>query len=328
MNPTEDVASPQQEKNTFGWLLPVIIIGVLILAAFLWFGRNNSARPIKPLVPTQTPSALQSEYAPISLEFADLGEDPVQFRDQRIQITGRFSKIELPSCRPYSGPQIEWGLVHDSLQMNAVGYEQIVRGLPDNTEMTVEGVWTFYEGSVGCGKESTEQNGIWYLKVEHILHPNPIVAGDTGSGSQINIIGDEDDSGTEPIAAPTNPVEDEEAGDTAATPVATIPSIGSTATATSTPPPALNSTPTATTTQPESTTQPTATPVPVQTEEATVAPDSTSTPTPTATEPSAAEETETPPPTPTTGSPGNPPAPTATPGDGYPPPGGGGGGYP
>ncbi|MEM7335358.1 MAG: hypothetical protein AAF490_24990 [Chloroflexota bacterium] len=323
MNSTEDVATPQQNRNNWGIILPIVIIGVVAIFAFLFFrGLGNNNRLIKPFVPTQTPSALLVEYAPIALEFADLGEDPLQFSGQRVQITGRFSQIELPDCRPYSGPQIEWGLIHDALQMNAIGYESIVRSIPANTEMTVEGVWTFYDGGVGCGKESVVQNGIWYLKVEHILSPNPIVAVDSRFQTRSNVEGSVDSDQATPSVEST-PIDD---GAPVETVAPTVPANEESATPTTTPTPALNSTPTAipATTAPNATATATATPNSEPTEEATSAPDSTETPVPTATATADSQATSTPPPTATVGSPGNPPAPTATPGDGYPPPGGGG----
>ena len=328
MNSTNDVGSPQQNSNIWGIVIPILIISVIALFAFLFFSRLGSTnRLIKPFEPTQTPSALQVEYAPIAIEFADLGEDPLLYRDQRVQITGRFSKIELPNCVPFSGPQIEWGLIHDALQMNAIGYERIVRSLPENTQMTVEGVWTFYEGGVGCGKESTEQNGVWYLKVEHIISPNPILAG--APGFQVRTtVGDETESGeTTPTAEATmsdgendNPIET----------VSPTTDSGENLPPTSTPTQAVKATltPTSNSASPDATSTPPPTPGLDPTEEATSEPGSTETPVPTATATAVSEEaTHTPQPTATAGSIGNPPAPTATPGDGYPPPGGGGG-YP
>lgn len=316
MTQIETSSSPQ--SNKLPWLaLLVLFIGAIIVIFLIISGVFNQNRPIKPLVPTATAGVLLAEYAPITVNFFDLGDDPVQYRNQRIRVTGRFSRIALPDCQPYAGPVVEWGLINDTLQMNAVGYENIVRGLRDNTEMTVEGIWTFYPGSIGCGKEPMEQQGIWYLKVEQILQPNPIVTSNSSLAAQLNVIEETRDGVTVIAPESTGTVESGEPAPTSdpsapptliATATSTVSNIGnSTATVRATVPPNSSSTPT-----------------PTATVGATVPPNSSSTPTPAAT--STAVPTISPPATSTPGAP-PPPAPTATPGGGYPPPPGDGG-YP
>ena len=327
MNQTENEFPSQLNKPAWGGFLWVALIVVVIVLFLLIRGSNSSNRLIKPLLPTETANALQIDYAPLTVEFSEIGADPVQYRDQRIQVTGRFSQIEQPDCRPYAGPEISWGLIHDTLQMNAIGYESIVKALPDNSEMTVVGIWTFYSSSVGCGKEPTEQEGIWYLKVEHILQPNPIVYSDSIITTQVNITEDDGSPEEAPTIGATSVGGDSSGA--AQTTTATAVPIEDATTATSTPPGAAGGTATATANSenPVGTIAPTNTATTTPTAVSTVPSGSTSTPTPTATAVSGSS-TSTPAPTATSGSSGPPPAPTATPGAGYPPPGGGGGGYP
>ena len=194
----------------------------------------------------------------------------------------------------------------------------------------VQGIWRFYAGPVGCGKESQESKGLWYLDVEHILQPNPLPI--AGNGAVIEVT--TNDEGT-PQEVPT---EGASTGDETIQPTSetlievpvTSESIGEQP-PTNTPPAITISTltPTATSVSISATATPTtAGPTATPDDEATAVPKNTSTPTAT-TDPAS---TSTPPgsqPTPTSGSPNIPPAPTATPGSGgYPPGSGDGGAYP
>lgn len=335
LNESENQAESLLFNNKFRW--GIVGIALLIGLFFILASRNPStARLLKPFVATSTPNTLRIDSEPIPVEFAELEDNPLQFRNQRIEVSGAFSHITLPNCRVYSGPRTEWGLINDTLQMNAVGFEKVVRPLPNQLEMRVQGVWRFYAGPVGCGKESQIGRGLWYLDVEQILQPNPlpiaanngVIVVDSSSGETIELIpeagaSEEGESeGTTTLPTPTLPSVGGNPTGTPAITISTLTPTSSSVGATSTVPPiAATATDDAVTTAvPGSTSTPTA----------------TRTPTATAT-PSDSDATPTrplgPPPAPTAtpGSgggggynPAPPPAPTSTPDDG----GGGGGGYP
>ena len=123
-----------------------ILIIVLLIAIILFLvGSVNSSsnRAIKPLVATTTPAALRIDSEAERVDFADLEADPLQFRNQRIEVSGLFTHITLPDCLPYSGPQTKWGLINGTLQMNALGYENIIRTLPNQIDMRCSGDLAF-----------------------------------------------------------------------------------------------------------------------------------------------------------------------------------------
>jgi hypothetical protein len=155
-----------------GWIL---LLGLLAaLATLAWFMWPDDPRPLYPALPTRTrlPATVEATLSEVS--FPDLAEDPIAYRDQRIQVTGNFTPVTPPDCRPYSGPPIAWSLVSDELQLNAVGFEDVLRLVAPGTTMTVTGTWRAYQGPLGCGKEPKDGT-VWYLQVDRILEPNPLV---------------------------------------------------------------------------------------------------------------------------------------------------------
>jgi hypothetical protein len=63
--------------------------------------------------------------------------------------------------------------VAEELQLNAVGFENVLRLLAEGTPMTVTGIWRLYSGPVGCGKAPPDAN-VWFLAVDQIVEPNPL----------------------------------------------------------------------------------------------------------------------------------------------------------
>ena len=113
---------------------------------------------------------------PLLVNFDDLNDNPADYVNLRVRVSGNYIRLPLPDCPLFNGPRIQWGLVAGGLQLNAKGFEAVVLPIvPDNTQMTLEGIWRRYPGPAGCGKEPA--NGLWYLEVEQIVQPNPLVAG-------------------------------------------------------------------------------------------------------------------------------------------------------
>ncbi|MBE2222061.1 MAG: hypothetical protein IAF02_10990 [Anaerolineae bacterium] len=174
----------EDAENTTTWqsdprlryVVPVIVVlGLILLILALAAscnGRDND-HGLKPFRPTRTPfgDAMNSEVVVIS--FTDLNGNPDAYKNQRIRVTGDKVTIPPQACRLYTGPVFTWGLIAEDLQLNALGYDELAKRLPDGLTMTVEGVWRQYNGPLGCGKEPSD--GIaWYLQVERIISPNPL----------------------------------------------------------------------------------------------------------------------------------------------------------
>ncbi|MCA9934851.1 MAG: hypothetical protein KC415_13045 [Anaerolineales bacterium] len=146
---------------------------LVIIALLLWPYSGIGNRPLKPLRPTAVPVELVVNGQPLLVTFDQLNNDPASLLGQRIRVTGDFARISPPNCLPYSGPTFRWGLVADALQLNARGFEPIVRLVPEGTSMTIEGIWQRYVGPLGCGKEPAVET-VWYLEVTQIVQPNPL----------------------------------------------------------------------------------------------------------------------------------------------------------
>lgn len=169
----------------FPWIPIVAIVLVFIGLALLALSLSgNNQRPLFPILSTFTPIAGTIEYEPVILGLTELNEDPAVYRGQRIQVSGAFTPVEPPECLNYSGPTVRWSLVAYELQLNAVGFENMVMLLEPDTEMTVTGIWSAFRGPVGCGKEPPDGT-VWYLAVDRILEPNPLYG---ATGPAITVI--------------------------------------------------------------------------------------------------------------------------------------------
>lgn len=158
----------------FPWV-PLIAILILMfgLALVVFSLGSSDSRPLYPLLPTYTPPAGTPDYEPSSVGFSELNEDPALYHGQRLEVSGAFTPVAAPDCVDYTGPVIRWSLVADELQLNAIGFENLISLIEEGTPMTVTGIWRAYRGPVGCGKEPPDGT-IWYLDVDRIIEPNPI----------------------------------------------------------------------------------------------------------------------------------------------------------
>jgi len=172
---SQETNESQTIKRAAAWGLALLLLLLLIMMATAWPGSRS--RPIKPSVPTDTavPVTYDAQFMPVS--FPDLQADPEKYRDQRIRVTGSFTRLAAPDCDSlalFNGPVIRWGLIADELQMNAQGLEPLLHLIPPDAMLTVEGVWRRYRGPSGCGKEP-ETASVWYLVVSRIVQPNPLL---------------------------------------------------------------------------------------------------------------------------------------------------------
>ncbi|VAW40917.1 hypothetical protein MNBD_CHLOROFLEXI01-1571, partial [hydrothermal vent metagenome] len=146
------------------WLLAGLILLLLLLLLVQLFAGS---RPLKPLRETAVSLNITINGQPLLVNFDDLNDNPSDYANLRVQVSGNYLRLEPIDCAPFSGPRIEWGLVADGLQLNASGFEAVVLPIVSaNTQMTLEGIWRRYPGPAGCGKEPTA--GLWYLEVERI----------------------------------------------------------------------------------------------------------------------------------------------------------------
>ncbi len=151
----------------------LLLAGLVLVVYSLVTGDR---RPLYPNLPTFTPVAAVVTGEPALLTFTELNADPAAYRNQRIQVSGNYASIAPPACGQYSGPPIRWSLVSEDLQLNATGFENILRLVREGTPMTVTGIWRLYEGPAGCGKEPPDAT-VWYLAVDQIIEPNPLYGG-------------------------------------------------------------------------------------------------------------------------------------------------------
>ena len=176
--PTAVAATPQ-----WWWWL----VAGLVLILLLWLGITlSSSRPLKILPDTAVPLSITINGQPLLVDFDALNDSPSDYVNQRIQVSGNYLRLDSADCNLFNGPRIQWGLVAEGLQLNARGFEAIVLPIVSpGTQMTLQGIWRRYPGPAGCGKEPP--TGLWYLEVEQIVQPNPLVAGTSTPAAVLSV---------------------------------------------------------------------------------------------------------------------------------------------
>ncbi len=159
----------------------LVFAGLALLTLSL---SSRDQRPLYPILATATLPGGTPDFEPAEIGFSELNSDPEVFLGRRLQVTGAYSPVETPDCPNYNGPPIRWSLVAEELQLNAIGFEALLRLVEPGTEMTVVGIWSAYRGPVGCGKQPDDAT-VWYLQVERIVAPNPLFG---ASGPVLTII--------------------------------------------------------------------------------------------------------------------------------------------
>jgi len=178
------------EKNRGASLRAAFMIAVpvalLIIAALVWltFGQRDALQ-LMPVLPDPTTIAFLSDESQATVSFSELNDNPIAYLNKTIIVSGSYLPVEKVDCLRYSGPSVRWSLTAENLQLDALGYERVVRLLPVGTAMTVRGIWRLYQGPLGCGK-GPPNGSAWYLDVRKILQPNPLV-GTSGQAVPFNI---------------------------------------------------------------------------------------------------------------------------------------------
>lgn len=171
----EPTNTPTTDRTRLMISAVCLFIAVLLVLFFLLGPRT---RPLKPLRTSETADPLPISSEANFVTFTDLNGSPVDYLNQFIRVSGSFNPLPLPECLPHSGPDIRWSLIADELQLDAIGFETIVREVPPGTVLTVQGIWRRYHGPFGCGKQPPP-NDAWYLEVTQIIEPNPLFGADT-----------------------------------------------------------------------------------------------------------------------------------------------------
>lgn len=231
----------------------LMISGISLILALLlvWeFAASHNGRPLKPIRPAETAELLPISNEAAFVTFSELNADPAAYQNQFIRVSGRFNPLIPPACQPYNGPRIYWSLLSEDLQLDGIGFEAILREVPADTILTVQGIWRQYEGPYGCGKQPPT-NVAWYLELIQIIEPNPLFGADAIA---LNTILGNPTPVEEGESTPTAVVIEPTATEGLETPLAVTatptptPSLLTTATGTVTATPTLFGTPTATTT--------------------------------------------------------------------------------
>jgi hypothetical protein len=111
---------------------------------------------------------------------AELAAEPQSYLDELLQVTGQYRRGPVVICDGLTRfSPAEWVLTgeqgEESVPTLAVsGFENLVQPLlPVGMTVTVEGVWRYWRGPVGCGKEAPVEE-VWYLELTEIISPSPI----------------------------------------------------------------------------------------------------------------------------------------------------------
>lgn len=163
-------------SNVIKYGAAVAVALLLVAAGSLWLiFAQNSNNHLLPALSTPTPAPISTPQEPEAVTFTKLNENPLDYLNKQILVTGEYLPIEQTACPKFVGPDIRWSLTAESLQLDVIGYEKIVRLLPVGTTMTVQGIWRFYQGPLGCGKGPAPGTR-WYLDARKIVQPNPLVS--------------------------------------------------------------------------------------------------------------------------------------------------------
>lgn len=147
---------------------------VALILLFIGLGGCQARGVFRPLPNTPAPAGTISNLA-LAITFPDLQADPAGYLNQMIRVTGTFTALSPNSCPHLRGPHSQWALIADDLRMDMIGFEEILKLLPADTLMTVDGYWQQYRGPLGCGKEPPIDTA-WYLHVTRLIQPNPLPA--------------------------------------------------------------------------------------------------------------------------------------------------------
>jgi hypothetical protein len=124
-------------------------------------------------MPTRTPLPLFN-IEPVLVTFRELQQNPADYRDKVIRVSGDFERLPLPPCTPHSGPGARWALEADNLRLDVVGFNELLQLVEEPAIFTIDGIFRLYSAPLGCGKEP-DVEAAWYLEAVNVVEPNPLV---------------------------------------------------------------------------------------------------------------------------------------------------------
>ncbi len=169
----------------------LILSTLFLLLAAACAGAGDGSRGISSNLQPATAVAPTGTSQVVSL--ADLAAEPQAYQDQLLQVTGQYKRGPVIICDGLARPSpAGWILTGRQSaesappatdvppevgepQVAVSGFENLVEPLlPVGMTVTVEGVWRYWRGPVGCGKEAPVED-VWYLELTEIISPSPIV---------------------------------------------------------------------------------------------------------------------------------------------------------
>lgn len=112
---------------------------------------------------------------PLSVEINQLLRAPEAYEGTLVRISGQYRRAPIIVCDGLARlSPATWRLEQNDAVIGTGGYESLVQNLlPPGITLTIDGVWRFWRGPVGCGKDAPLQS-VWYLEVTNIVSPSPV----------------------------------------------------------------------------------------------------------------------------------------------------------
>jgi len=153
--------------SRFYWIFPLLLLCAVAC--------SNKSGFLTPLDPRQAPGGIISGEQRL-VTFTELDANPSRYRNQLLRITGMFYRLPVQTCKPRSGPLTAWALHTNNILLEVVGFGQLSQLISSDemVELTVDGIFRFYTGPMGCGKGAPD-NSVWYLQLVRIVQPNILV---------------------------------------------------------------------------------------------------------------------------------------------------------
>ncbi len=163
-----------KRKRTILYGIPAVLL--LLILLFLLFFNQRADRDLKFWRADNAAQTVADQMAAdggevIEVDFPALNNDPAHYQNKFIRVSGAYQRPSHLNCVNPSGPAPRWALLNDTLSMEAVGFDGVLRLVSDGTPMIVEGIWRRYDGPLGCDKGHRAVT--WYLETVRILSPNP-----------------------------------------------------------------------------------------------------------------------------------------------------------